>query len=256
MGKKNTPVKRTLRQRLSLRPRTALQQTLHLLFGRPLANDESESQRVGAFGGVPVLGLDALGSAAYGPEAALAVLAVLGSTAPHYALRILGCIVLLLAIVYLSYRQTIAAYPNGGGSFTVASENLGRRAGHLAAASLLVDYTLNVAVGISAGVGAVESALPSLQAHRLAVCLAILALVSFINLRGVRESGLAWSLPTFGFVASLFFIIGIGIWKSWVSGGHPQPATALPAPLPATAAVSGWLIMRSFANGCTAMTGI
>src|SRR4051812_33542551 len=112
-----TPAKRTLRQRLSGRPKTLFQQTLYLLFGRPLANEEGDSQRVSAWTGVPILGLDALASAAYGPEAALAILAVLGAAEPFYAWRIMGCIVLLLATVYFSYRQTIAAYPNGGGSF-------------------------------------------------------------------------------------------------------------------------------------------
>ena len=228
----------------------------HLLFGRALKTSEAQAQKVGPLHGVPILGLDALGSASYGPEAALTVLMPLGVVGLVYVREVIAAILLLLAILYFSYRQTIAAYPNGGGSYTVAKENLGQSAGLVAAASLLLDYILNVAVGISAGVGALESAFPSLQAYRLLICLAVLALVTFVNLRGVRESGLAWALPTYTFVLSLLVIIAIGIWKAWQSGGHPA-AIEQPHPLVATtAAASMWLLLRSFASGCTAMTGV
>jgi amino acid transporter len=227
-----------------------------LLFGRPLKTAEAHTQKVGPLHGVPILGLDALGSASYGPEAALTVLVSLGALGLFYVREVIVAILVLLAILYFSYRQTIAAYPNGGGSYTVAKENLGQCAGLVAAASLLLDYLLNVAVGISAGVGALESAFPSLQAHRLAICLVVLALVTFVNLRGVRESGLAWAVPTYVFVLSLLTIIAIGIWKTWHSGGYPVPVEA-PHPLAATtAAASMWLLLRSFASGCTAMTGV
>src|SRR5262245_56911791 len=169
------------------------------LLGRHLATDEEGEQRVGVLAGIPKLGLVALGSAAYGPEAALTLLIPLGAGGLGYIGPISALIIALLAVVYLSYRQTIAAYPHGGGSYTVAKENLGTAAGLLAAAALLLDYVLVVAVGISAGVGALVSALPGLQPYTLWLCLAILALITLINLRGVRESGLAFVVPTYLF---------------------------------------------------------
>src|SRR5580698_3379614 len=159
------------------------------LFGRPLATDEEGEQRVGVIAGIPMLGLDALGSAAYGPEAALTLLIPLGAAGISHIGPISTLIIALLLVVYFSYRQTISAYPHGGGSYTVAKENLGTTAGLFAAAALLLDYVLVVAVGISAGVGALVSAVPVLQPHMLSLCLIILATITLINLRGVRESG-------------------------------------------------------------------
>ena len=136
---------------------------LDFIFGRPLASDEDSRQKLGSSRGVSVFGLDALSSAAYGPEAALTILIPAGMAGLRYIVPISTAIIALLIIVYFSYRQTIAAYPKGGGSYTVASENLGARAGLIAAAALLIDYMLNVAVGISAGVGALVSAIPRFQ---------------------------------------------------------------------------------------------
>jgi amino acid transporter len=236
--------------------RSAALAVFRLLFGRPLKTSEGHTQKVGPFRGIPVLGLDALGSASYGPEAALTVLIPLGAIGLGYVREVVAAILILLAILYFSYRQTIAAYPNGGGSYTVAKENLGQTAGLIAAASLMLDYLLNVAVAISAGVGALESAFPSLQTHTLALCLLVLSIVTLVNLRGVRESGLAWAVPTYLFVATLLCVIAIGVWKSIVSNGHPVPV-AVPPPLAAAVVpVNTWLIMRSFASGCTAMTGV
>ena len=138
-----------------------------LLFGRPLATSEERAEHIGPMAGIPIFGLDALSSAAYGPEAALTLLIPLGLLGVHYIVPVSVAIVVLLGIVYFSYRQTIEAYPRGGGSYTVASENLGRRRGLLAAAALMIDYILTAAVGISAGVGALISAVPSLQPHTL-----------------------------------------------------------------------------------------
>lgn len=248
--------RRSLRERLHFTPNSTPARMFHLLFGRPLASDEAQEQKIGAWRAVPVLGLDGLGSASYGPEAALAILVPLGIAGLACELQVIMTIVVLLALLYFSYRQTIAAYPNGGGSFTVARENLGRHAGLVAAASLLLDYVLNVAVGIAAGVGALESVFPALQPHRLTVCLVVLALVAFINLRGVRESGVAWMLPTYGFLLTLGAIIVLGIWRAIAAGGHPQPLVA-PAPLaPAVEAATPWIVLRAFAAGCTAMTGV
>ncbi len=226
------------------------------LFGRVLATDEEGEQRVGVLAGIPMLGLDALGSAAYGPEAALTLLIPLGAAGLAYIGPISTLIIILLLIVYVSYRQTITAYPHGGGSYTVAKENLGTTAGLLAAAALMLDYVLTVAVGISAGVGALISAVPELQPYTLPLCLAILALITIVNLRGVRESGLVFVIPTYLFILSLLAVLGLGMLKALLAGGHPAPVEAPPA-LPSTTAAAGlWILMRSFASGCTAMTGV
>src|ERR1700733_10716852 len=145
---------------------------LDLCFGKPLAASDERAEQLGIASGIPIVGLDALSSAAYGPEAALTLLIPLGAAGVAYIVPISGSIIVLLTIVYFSYRQTIAAYPGGGGSFTVASENLGTYPGVLAAAALMIDYVLTAAVGISAGVGALVSAAPKLQPHTLAMCLA------------------------------------------------------------------------------------
>ncbi len=226
------------------------------LFGKQLASHEEDAQKVGVFAGIPMLGLDALSSSAYGPEAALTILLPLGTLGLASLGPITLIILALLAVLYFSYRQTIAAYPSGGGSYTVAKENLGVKAGLLAAAALLLDYILNVAVGISAGIGALVSVFPALQPHILGLCLATLALIAFINLRGVRESGVAFALPTYLFVSSLFLVLGIGLFKTVVSGGHPLPVTPPPALPVGAGAASLWLLMRAFASGCTAMTGV
>jgi amino acid transporter len=226
------------------------------LLGRRLATYEEGEQRVGVMAGVPMLGLDALGSAAYGPEAALTLLIPLGAAGVSYIGPISTLIILLLMVVYFSYRQTIAAYPHGGGSYTVAKDNLGTTPGLFAAAALLLDYVLVVAVGISAGVGALVSALPVLQPHTLSLCLAILLFITLVNLRGVRESGLAFMAPTYLFIVTLLAVIAIGIFNTVLAGGHPVPVVA-PPPLPtATTAASLWILMRAFASGCTAMTGV
>ncbi len=229
---------------------------LDLLFGKPLANSEERGEQVGPLAGIPIFGLDALSSAAYGPEAALTLLIPLGLFGVHLIVPITTAIIILLVIVYFSYRQTIGAYPEGGGSYTVATENLGRGPGLLAAAALMIDYTLTAAVGISAGVGALISAVPSLQKHTLGLCLLILILLTIINLRGVHDTGVAFMIPTYLFLATLLIVIAAGILKTLASGGHPTPVVAPPHLPPATAAISLWLILKVFSSGCTAMTGV
>ncbi|HEX4352854.1 MAG TPA: amino acid permease, partial [Polyangiales bacterium] len=227
-----------------------------VLLGKPIATDESTEERVSSLTGVPVLGLDALASAAYGPEALLTVLLPLGTLALRPMLPLTGAIALLLLIVFGSYRQTIAAYPNGGGAYTVAKENLGRSAALCAAAALALDYVLNVAVAIAAGVGALVSAIPNLLPHTLSLCLVALALLTAINLRGVRATGLALMLPTALFMTTLLALIAIGTIKTISHAGHPPPVLApthLQSVLPAA---SLWLLLRAFASGCAAMTGI
>jgi amino acid transporter len=211
---------------------------------------------VGVLAGIPMLGLDALGSAAYGPEAALTLLLPLGAAAIPHIGPTSTLIIMLLLVVYFSYRQTISAYPHGGGSYTVAKENLGVTAGLFAAAALLLDYVLVVAVGISAGVGALVSALPVLQPHMLSLCLIILAMITLINLRGVRESGAAFMIPTYLFIVSLLSVLAIGVVKSLLAGGRPVAVEPPAAQVPTEIKASVWILMRAFASGCTAMTGV
>jgi amino acid transporter len=229
---------------------------LDFVVGKPLKTTDERAEQIGPARGIPIFGLDALSSAAYGPEAALSLLIPLGLLGVRYLIPISAAIITLLVIVYFSYRQTIAAYPNGGGSYTVARFNLGASASLLAAAALLADYILTAAVGISAGVGALVSAVPSLLPHTLSLCLGILLIVTIINLRGVREAGLVFAIPTYLFVGTLLITIGAGIFRVVLSGGHPTPVTPLPAPLPITATVSYWLLLKAFASGCTALTGV
>ena len=231
-----------------------------LLFGRPLRSEEEEAQKIGPLRGVPVLGLDALASASYGPEAALTVLMAFGAAATGYIGPISAIVVAVLVVVFLSYRQTIAAYPTGGGAYTVAAENLGPMPALLAASALFLDYVLNVAVAISAGVGAIVSAAPRLLPYTLPLCLAVLALLTVINLRGVREAGLVFMLPTYAFIVFLGATVLMGIYKAAVAGGHPVPVVASSQSHAVATHVGGlaglWLISRAFASGCTAMTGV
>jgi amino acid transporter len=227
-----------------------------LLFGRPLRSSEEGGERLGPSAGISVFGLDALSSAAYGPEAALTLLIPLGAAGIAYLIPITGSIIILLAIVYFSYRQTIEAYPTGGGSYTVASKNLGAFPGLLAAAALMIDYVLTAAVGISAGVGALVSAVPSLQPHTLLMCLVILLLMTILNLRGVRETGAVFIFPTYLFVGSLLITLALGLVKSLAAGGHPVPVIAPPTLHLPTAALGAWLLLKAFSSGCTAMTGV
>jgi amino acid transporter len=229
---------------------------LRLLLGRRLATDEQAERKIGVISGVPALGLDGLASSAYGPEALLTILIPIGAASLYYVGPLILVILALLATLYFSYRQTIGAYPSGGGSYTVATENLGTTPGLLAAAALMIDYILNVAVAISAGVAALVSAFPSLQKYTLALCLVILLVVSVVNLRGTMEAGVAFSVPTYVFVASFALVMGIGLFRLFTGGGHPRPVVPPPALPQATRAVSLWLLMHAFASGCTAMTGV
>jgi amino acid transporter len=229
---------------------------LTLLFGRPLATSEERSEHIGPIAGIPIFGLDALSSAAYGPEAALTLLIPLGLAGVHYILPVSSAIVVLLTIVYFSYRQTIEAYPQGGGSYTVASENLGDSAGLLAAAALMIDYILTAAVGISAGVGALISAVPSLQPRTLELCLGVLLVLTIVNMRGVHDTGVLFMIPTYLFTGTLLIVIAVGIFDALRAGGHPHPVTPLPQVPAATAAFSLWLILKVFSSGCAAMTGV
>jgi amino acid transporter len=227
-----------------------------LVVGKPLATSEERAEHIGPIAGIPVFGLDALSSAAYGPEAALTLLIPLGLAGIEYIVPISLAIIVLLAVVYASYLQTIDAYPQGGGSYTVASENLGANAGLFAAAALMIDYILNAAVGISAGVGALVSAFPRLEPHTLALCLAILLILTLINVRGVKDTGTAFLIPTYLFVGTLLLVIIVGAVRAFAAGGHPVPIVE-PPHLPVSASMlSLWVLAKVFASGCTAMTGV
>ena len=228
----------------------------NLLLGKPLATSEERAEHIGPIAGIPVFGLDALSSAAYGPEAALTLLIPLGFAGIAHIVPISVAIILLLAIVFFSYCQTIDAYPHGGGSFTVASENLGETAGLLAAAALMIDYVLNAAVGISAGVGALISAFPKLQPHTLALCLLILGALTLVNMRGTKDTGAVFLIPTYLFIGSLLLVIVVGAARVILTHGHPLPMVAPPVLPAATSMISLWLLLKVFASGCTAMTGV
>jgi amino acid transporter len=229
---------------------------LDVVVGKPIKTSDERAEQIGPAQGIPIFGLDALSSAAYGPEAALSLLIPLGLLGVRYIIPISAAIITLLVIVYFSYRQTIAAYPSGGGSYTVARFNLGASSGLLAAAALLADYILTAAVGISAGVGALVSAAPSLMPHTVSLCVGILIVIAILNLRGVREAGLVFAIPTYLFVGTLLITIVGGVLRVLLSGGHPTPVAPLPPPPPMTEAVSYWLLLKVFASGCTALTGV
>src|SRR6202140_4582684 len=229
---------------------------LDLVVGKPIKTSDEPAEQIGFQEGIPIFGLDALSSAAYGPEAALSLLIPLGVLGVRYIVPVSAAIITLLVIVYFSYRQTIAAYPSGGGSYTVARFNLGAPAGLLAAAALLADYILTAAVGISAGVGALVSAVPSLLPHTVSLCVGILIVITILNLRGVREASTAFAIPSRLFVGTLLITIVAGVLRVLLSGGHPTASVPLPPPPPMTEAVSFWLLLKVFASGCTALTGV
>jgi amino acid transporter len=227
-----------------------------IILGKPLASSEEKKEKLSVLTGVPVLGLDALASTGYGPEAALTILSTLGVAGLRYFPFVVLAVVFNLTTLYLSYQQTAAAYPEGGGTYTVVKDNLGERIAVWAAVALLIDYLLNVAVGIAAGIGAVVSAIPSLQPHTLGLCLAVLVTLTLINLRGVRESGRIFVGPVFGFVACIGVVLVFGLVRALAAGGHPHAAVPPPPLVSSAANFSPWLFFAAFANGATAMTGI
>jgi amino acid transporter len=226
-----------------------------LLLGKPIPSHLAHHERLSRVTGLAVLSSDALSSVAYATDFILATLIVAGVGAFHYAIPISLVIAALLAIVAFSYRQTIHAYPTGGGAYIVSKENIAPTAGLVAAASLLVDYTLTVSVSISAGVLAITSAEPQLTPYRVEICLAFLALLMLGNLRGIRESGRIFAVPTYFFVVSIFTLIAVGL-IGYLTG-HAAPVANVPMPEHAgTKPITTFLLLTAFANGCTAMTGV
>jgi amino acid transporter len=225
-----------------------------LLLGKPIPSSMAHHERLSRVTGLAVLSSDALSSVAYATDFILTTLVVAGLGAFSHAIPISFVIAALLAIVAFSYRQTIHAYPTGGGAYIVAKENLGDNAGLIAAASLLVDYTLTVSVSISAGVLALTSAFPALDAIRVELCLGCLAILMVGNLRGIRESGRIFAVPTYFFVFSIGVLIIAGIYQ-YVTG-NVVPVQAPVPPEAGTHPLTTFLLLTAFANGCTAMTGV
>ncbi len=226
----------------------------HLLVGQPRSSHGSGKERITPVEGLSALSLDALTSVAYGPEAIILVLAVAGAGSLHLILPITIAIVALLAILVFSYRQVIDAYPTGGGAYAVSRANLGSKVSLLAAASLVVDYTLTVAVSIAAGVAGLQSAFPSLTGATIPLCLGILGVITLLNLRGLGETARAFLLPTLLFVVGLMVVIAIGLIHP-LGTNESQLGTSQ---LPTTGfkAVTILLILKAFSAGCSALTGV
>jgi amino acid transporter len=211
---------------------------------------EQERHRLTSLEGLAALSLDALSSVAYGPEAIVIVLATAGAAALNYILPVTGAIVLLLAVLVISYRQVIEAFPNGGGAYAVARAHLGTMPSLVAAGSLVVDYILNAAVGVSAGVEALVSAFPELYGDRVLICLLILAAITAANLWGAAESARLFIAPTVIFIVAIFAVIAGGLIRA-----HPAVPVSHQLP-PTTETVGLLLLLRSFASGCSALTGV
>lgn len=237
-----------------------------ILIGRPLETSQQQHQRLGKAVALAVFSSDALSSVAYATEAILMVLVSAGASALGVSIPIAIAIAVLLAIVGFSYRQTIHAYPNGGGAYIVAHENLGQIPGLIAAASLLIDYVLTVAVSISAGVFAITSlsatwGYPQLADHRVELALVAIAFITLINLRGVKESGAIFSVPTYVFIISMIGMIVVGVVRVVIGGATPLPPAVLHGPaeglsVEPTAMLGVFLLLQAFSAGCTALTGV
>ncbi|MBV7271818.1 APC family permease [Clostridium thailandense] len=225
-----------------------------LLIGRTLKTDELKDEKFNVFWGLPILSSDPISSVAYaGEEILLVLVSVLGIMSYKYMFYASLCIVFLMCLLVFSYRQTIDNYPNGGGAYIVAKDNLGTIPGLTAGASLTIDYILTVAVSTSAGTAAITSAFPSLLPHKISITLAMILLLTIGNLRGIRESSKIFGIPTYFFVISVLAMIVVGIVKVDIFGYMPKPLYEIPK---ATGDITILLFLRAFASGCTALTGI
>src|SRR5436309_4368443 len=222
------------------------------LLGHPLATKQAAHERLSNPIALAVFSSDPLSSVAYATEEILLVLVLAGTATLHYSLGISLVIVGLVAILTVSYRQTIYAYPSGGGAYVVAKSTLGEHSGLVAAAALLIDYVLTVAVSVAAGIAAITSAVPELHEHRVGLGLLAISILTWGNLRGVRESGKIFALPTYLFVGGLGMVIvtGLGQVLFGAEEQHPLPS------VPAVEGLTLFLLLRAFSSGCTALTGI
>jgi amino acid transporter len=237
---------------------TFLSQIKRLIVGTPIPSHLAHHERFSKVTGLAVLSSDPLSSVAYATEEILRVLALGGIAALSLVTSIGTVIALMLAIVVFSYRQTIYAYPDGGGAYVVSKENLGRLPSLIAAGSLLIDYVLTVAVSIAAGVAALTSALPTWHLNRVELSLAFVAIIMFGNLRGVRESGRLFAAPTYFFIVSILAMIAMGALRYVTGSLEPASPPTEPVPLGSggIAALGMFTILTAFSNGCTAMTGV
>lgn len=249
-------------------PRDRLSRALrHIVFGPPIRNDQERHERLGILSGLAVFSTDAISSVAYATEEILWVLVAAGPVATAYSLPVGLAIVVLMVVVIASYNQTIRAYPRGGGSYVVSRDNLGSTTGLVAGAALLVDYVLTVAVSTASGVAAITSAVPILRGHEVGLGIVAVWFVAWVNLRGVRESARTFAVPTFSFIGAM--LIGVGVWRLAHGAWHPpvNPGAVFGLPggwgvqgggpaLGAASGVSLFMLLRAFASGSTALTGI
>ncbi|HQF72137.1 MAG TPA: APC family permease, partial [Promineifilum sp.] len=241
-----TPLTTTARKRLNLS---------NLLIGRPLETRTLAHQVVSKKVGLAVFASDAISSTAYATEEILVILALAGAGAFGLSVPIAMAIAILLVIVTVSYRQTIFAYPNGGGAYIVARDNLGEVAAQIAGAALLTDYILTVAVSVSSGVAQIVSAFPGLVPLRVVIAVSVIAFMTLINLRGVRESGSIFAIPTYFFLGMMFLTLGIGFFR-WATGTLPTVSGVEQVAAQSLAPLGLFLILRAFSSGSTALTGI
>lgn len=232
-------------------------QAKRLIVGAPIPSDQAHRERFSRVTGLAVLSSDALSSVAYATEEILRVLTFGGLAALSLVTPVAAVIAALLAIVAFSYRQTIHAYPNGGGAYIVAKHNLGTTPSLVAAAALLIDYVLTVSVSIAAGVAALTSALPSLQSHAVAIALGFIALLMLGNLRGVRESGRLFAAPTYFFIGSIAVLLAVGGWRYLTGTMSTVGPPVNPMPMgDGLLPLSTFAMLMAFSNGCTALTGV
>ncbi len=223
-----------------------------MLVGKSLPTSAHAEERLSNAAALAVLSSDALSSVAYATEEILLVLVAAGSTALSYSIPIAAVIMLLLGIVILSYSQTIKAYPNGGGSYIVARENLGLLPGLIAGGSLMIDYILTVTVSISAGTAALTSAIPAVKEHTVLLCLFFMFLIMLVNLRGVKESGNLFMIPTYAFIVGIFLLVGVGLYQQMSGNVVAHTVVDIPAKEPLTL----FFLLRAFSAGCSALTGV
>src|SRR5580704_2293364 len=225
-----------------------------LIVGAPMPLAQARHERLSKTVALAVFSSDAMSSVAYATEEILLILILAGAAAAHLTVPIAVAIAGLLVVVSVSYQQTIHAYPSGGGSYIVARANLGPSAGLVAAGALLIDYVLTVSVSVAAGVAALTSAVPWLLSHRVLLGVFFIAAIAYANLRGIRESGRVFAVPTYLFIVTFGALVATGLFR-WLDGSLPAPAPAAPAAM-ATQTLTWFLVLRAFSSGCTALTGV
>jgi amino acid transporter len=233
-----------------------LSQLKELVVGRPIPSHLSHHERLSRVTGLALLSSDPLSSVAYATEEILRVLVVGGAAALSFATPVALIIAAILAVVVFSYRQTIHAYPGGGGAYIVAKDNIGPTAAQTAAAALLIDYVLTVSVSIAAGVAAFTSAVPDWHVNRIGLAIALVGVLTIGNLRGVRESGRIFALPTYFFIVSILLLVAVGAWRAMTGTLEPVPPPGDPVHAAAYRSLTLFALLTAFSNGCTAMTGV